>query len=577
MKYPTLILLVWLGCMLGNCTKILDKKPLVSVPGNDTWNDPNLAEAFISTIYFENLPQWDRGISDLSEESDGGNAYMYGQLTENSVDYWPYGAVRNNHLRSGNVYYGEIRSINILLADIDKGSIDAGLKKRMKGEAYFFRAWQYFEMVKRYGGVPLILKPQDTTDNIYVKRASTSATIKQVIADLDSAVVNQPAISASLTATNDGHVHKGTALAIKGRVLLYWASPQFNPGNDAARWQEAYNVNKQARDSLVAKGFGLYENFANIWLNEMNKEVIFVRRYSNPAHTHSWSAATRPLDMSQGAQGSNQPTWEMVQAFPMDDGRPIAGHPNYNAVTYWQNRDPRFKATIAYNGAPWALSGQSGRIQYTYVGAEVNSPTLTGFYARKAVIESQTSLQAFNSDTDYPELRFAEVLLNLAEAANATGKTNEAYTQLIEVRKRAGIKPGANNLFGLDANMTQAQMQDAIMYERQIEFAFEGKRHWDLRRNMLFENKLNGTKRTGLKITLKPGVTKAQVDKLTLAELEANYNQYFQHQVITLDTQFPISWKPNYYFYGLPSQHLQLNRNLEQTKGWPNGTFDPLL
>jgi len=576
MRYPKFILLIMLGGALSNCTKILDKKPLTSVPGTDTWNDPNLAEAFVNTIYFENLPQWDRGISDLSEESDGGNTYMYGQLTENSVDYWPYGAIRNGHLRSGNVYYGEIRSINTLLANIDKGSISEALKKKFKGEAWFFRAWQYFEMAKRYGGVPLVLEPQDTTDNIFVSRASTSAAIAQIVKDLDSAIANLPTIKAG-DATNDGHVHKGTAMAIKGRVLLYWASPQFNPTNISSRWQDAYNANRAARDFLVANNFGLYENFANIWVNEMNREILFVRRYQNPSHTHNWSAGTRPLDMSQNAQGSNQPTWEIVQAFPMDDGRPITGHPNYNPTTYWQNRDPRFKASIAYNGAPWALSGQTGRIQYTYVGAEVNSPTLTGFYARKAVVESQSSLQASLSDTDYPELRFAEVLLNLAEAANAIGQTSEAYTQIIEIRKRAGIKPGADNLYGLDAGMTQAQMQKAIIWEREIEFAFEGKRHWDLRRNKLFETELNGKKRTGLKITLKPGVTKAQIDKLSLAEVEANYNTYFQHQVIVLDTQFPINWKPNYYFYAIPSTHLLLNSNLQQTKGWAGGTFDPLL
>ena len=575
MRFTKLILLIGLCCGLSNCTKILDKKPLTQVPDEDTWNDPNLAEAFVNTIYFENLPQWDRGISDLSDESDGGNAYMYGQLTENSVDYWPYGAVRNGHLRSGNVYYGEMRSINILLANIDKGTIDANLKKKFKGEAYFFRGWQYFEMAKRYGGVPLILTPQDTSDNIFVSRATTSATIAQVIKDLDSAIANLPTVKAG-DAANDGHVHKGTAMAIKGRVLLYWASPQFNPNNIASRWQDAYVANKAARDFLVANNFGLYENFANIWVNEMNKEIIFVRRYQNPSHTHNWSAGTRPLDMSQNAQGSNQPTWEIVQAFPMNDGRPITGHPSYNSATFFQNRDPRFYSTIAYNGAPWALSGQTGRIQYTYVGAEVNSPTLTGFYAKKAVVESQSSLQASLSDTDYPEMRFAEVLLNLAEAANAIGQTNEAYTQIIELRKRAGIKPGANNLYGLDPGMTQAQMQKAIMWERQIEFAFEGKRFWDLRRNRLFETELNGKRRTGLRTTLKPGVTKAQIDQLSLQQIEANYTQYFDQQVIILDTQSPIAWKPNYYFFAIPASHRQLNSNLAQTNGWAGGSFDPL-
>jgi starch-binding outer membrane protein, SusD/RagB family len=578
MKFFKLFLAAAFCIFAGSCTKILDKKNLSAVNEEDVWNDMALATAYVNMLHANNLPSWSTEFADYSEESDGGGSYMYGQLTENSVNYWPY---------------DDIRDINILLNNIDNGSLSAANKKWLKGQAFFFRAWRYFEMVKRYGGVPLILKPQELTDELFVSRASTTETIQQIIKDLDSAIAALPAVQES-SGDNNGRVHRGTAHAVKGRVLLYHASPQFDPSQTAAgRWKAAYDANKAAKDYLLDHGFGLHPNFGTLWYNEMNKEVIFVKRYEftpNIASTfHNWSASTRPLDVSQGATGGNRPTLEIVNAFPMKDGRPItdpASAYNYDADYFWKNRDPRFKETIVYNGAIWGLGiqgPQTGRIQWNFVGAEQNSPTLTGFYMRKAVDTTQSAIQAFNSGTDWIELRFAEVLLNLAEAANEIGNTSEAYTELIAIRARAGIDPGVNNLYGLDPNMTKVQMRNAIMEERKIEFAFEAKRFWDLRRRRLFESELNGKKRTGLTIQLK--IPRTEFDSIRnsmtpnqfIEHLDQNYTDYFTHTVKVLDTQFPINWKPEYYFFAIPSQHLQLNSNLKQTNGWAGGSFDPLL
>ncbi|HEY8660614.1 MAG TPA: RagB/SusD family nutrient uptake outer membrane protein, partial [Hanamia sp.] len=477
-----LIFLIIFCLAAGSCTKVLDKKPLDKVSEKDVWNDFDLANAYMNRMYARNLPGWSTEWTNYSDESDGGGSYMYGQLTTNSVNYWPY---------------SDIREINLLLANIDNGSISPDNKKLLKGQAFFFRAWRYFEMVKRYGGVPLVLHPQALTEDLLVKRNSTSDCIKQIDEDLDSAIADLPAISAT-SGANDGHVHKGTAMAIKGRVLLYYASPQFDPAQtQAGRWQAAYDANKAAKGYLETEGFGLYKDFSKLWFDEMNKEDIFVRRYlytpNNSESWHTWAAASRPLDISQGATGGNHPDLELINSFPMKDGRSI-NDPNsayvYNPNYYWQNRDPRFGQTIVYNGAMYGVGmngSQPGRIQWTYVGGEQNSPTNSGFYMRKAIDTTQSSVEAYNGSTDWVELRFAEVLMNLAEAANEIGKTNEAYPLLIAIRARAGIDPGTDNLYGLQANMDKGQMRDAIMLERKLEFAFEGKRFWDLRRRRLFE------------------------------------------------------------------------------------------
>jgi hypothetical protein len=216
------------------------------------------------------------------------------------------------------------------------------------------------------------------------------------------------------------------------------------------------------------------------------------------------------------------------------------------------------------------------------VGAESNSPTETGYYCRKAVDPSLDANLAYNNPTDFIEIRFAEVMLNLAEAANKIGNTNEAYDELIALRTRAGIDQGTDNMYGLDPGMTQDEMHDAIMLERKIELAFEGKRHWDLRRNRMFEEKLNGTRRHGHRVELL--IDKDDffnmVSSMTTQEvidlMNTNYTDYFEHTTVDRDIQFAINWKPEYYFYAIPQEHTRLNSKLEQTMGWAGGTFDPL-
>jgi starch-binding outer membrane protein, SusD/RagB family len=569
-----IIFIIILASLMSSCEKVLDKTNLGTVSEDLVWDDVNLADAFVSRIYDRNLPTWNRGLSGRSDESNGGEAYMYGQLTETSVNNWQY---------------SQIREINILLDNIDGGNIEQEDKDRMKGEAYFFRAWVYFDMIRDHGGVPLILNKLTLDDDLYPSRAKTSEVMEQIITDIDQAINLLPEISAS-SGSNNGRVHKGTAMAIKGRILMYYASPQFNPGQINDRWQTSYNANKAAKDYLVSQGFGLYGDFPNIWMQEMNKEVIFVSRYEYPLKPEptQWAAATRPLDVSTGRSGGNQPSWEMVQAFPMKDGKNIEDPTSsyvYDVNYYWLNRDPRFYHTIVYNGARYELGMEGripGRIQWTWGGSEMNSPTQTGFYCRKAIDVNAAATFAFDSNVDFVSLRFAEVLLNLAESANKVGNTDEAYEQLIALRVRAGIEPGPNNNFGLAEGMNEDQMNEAILHERQIELAFENHRYWDLRRNRLFENKFNGTRRHGLysELIVTANELYALQESMSatalIDHLSTNYTEYFRDSVMVIDNQFDINWKPEYYFYAIHPDHIELNTNLKQTQGWSGGSFDPL-
>lgn len=556
--------------MSVSCSDILNKKDLSAVTDDQVWGDAKYATAYLNRLYEKNLPKWegeqDRDgdgansifYSSYSDESDGGGGVMYGQLTTASSDYW---------------YYEDIRNINMLFEKLENNeAIDTETCTNLKAQASILRAWRYFCMVRVYGGVPMLLLPQKLTDDLLVSRNKTSECIDIIIKDLDYAYENLPW---SWTGDDLGRATKAAALALKGRVLLYYASPQFNPDNLTDRWEVAYKVNKQAKEELEANGYGLYADYEKIWYDEMNREVIWGRRYQEPGATNKWNAATRPLSEAQNYTGANHPTLEMVESYPMITGVPITESTDYDPVLYWKNRDPRFNMTIAYNSCTWELSGKAGRKQWTYVGAELNNPTATGFYCRKAVETSYTSYYTERSSTDWIEIRHAEVLLNYAECAAMLGKTDEAYDVLKAIRARAGILAGDNGMYGLKPELSSGQMIDAIMLERKLELSFEGKRYWDLRRHRLFEAELNGKVRHG--VLPKLNIPEEEFNKIKdTADFENNYATYFRDSLVILDKNFTIDFKDNYYFYAIPNKYLETNSKMEQTQGWSGGTFNPL-
>lgn len=550
------ILLLSSLILLAGCSDVLDKTNLSAVPEDKVWSDVNYATAYVNKLCRENLPAWDNNVSGNSDEANGGTSILYGQLITSSIDVWNYTNIRN---------------INIFLDNIETGTIEEATRDKLKAQVKVLRAWKYFEMVRLYGGIPIIDKVQSLSDDIYVSRNKTSECIDFIVKDLDDAVVDLPW---KWTGDDAGRVTKAAALALKGRVLLYYASPQFNPDNTKERWEKAYEVNKTVKEELEKNGYGLYPDYENFWFDEMNEEVVLGKRFQEPGLTQNWDAGTRPLDESQNITGLNQPSLEMVESYPMINGKPItAVGSGYDPVIYWENRDPRFKASIAYNGCLWELSGKSGRKQWTFVGGEV-SPSATGFYCRKAINPSYTPYFAERSSTDWLEIRFAEVLLNYAECAAELGKMSEAYEILKRIRNRAGILPGDNGMYGLDENMNASRMLQAILLERKIEFAFEGKRYWDLRRRRLFADELNGTKRHGVYPILK--MNKEEFLKIeSTIDLNKEYSTFFKDSIVELDKIFTIDFKDNYYFYALPIKHLETNSKLEQTQGWDNGSFDP--
>ncbi|BAV05166.1 Starch-binding associating with outer membrane [Filimonas lacunae] len=607
MKKSNIIIGSLVGILaLAGCNKVMDKTDLKTVPGDLIFNDSAIAKLNLDNIYENNLPTWGggTGIGDLnglngnlSDESYGESKYFEGTIT--NTDVKDYGTA----LDKGN-NYGKIRTINMFLRDMNASPLEQYTINTYNAQALFFRAWRYFDLVRIYGGVPLVLTPLEAVGNeakmdALLPRNTTAECIKQIVSDLDTAIKYLPG---KYTATSDwGRITSGAAAAFKGRVLLTYASPQFNPNDLQERWQAAYDANLQAKTLLDANGFGLFASYNDMWFTEVNNpEAVMVTGYNTATgdqtkKNNSYDNSTRPSYLGTGG-GSNQPSWELVKAYPMKDGKAPGASATYtySDQLFYKNRDPRFNSTIGYNGSTWSINGITTYRLWTYFYKNSNNATVTsenkasntGFYLKKAITTSGTASTAQYAGTDWMEIRYAEVLLNLAESAvgiNKLGTSDEGYAGLVAIRKRAGIEAG-DGFYGLTSGLDRAGLFSAILYERQIEQAFEGKRFWDLRRWKLIESTLNGKRRNKMVITLKTGAgipTFTELadpnsanyrDKLNLDDM---YTNYFTLAPASLDTKYAINWQSTYYFFPIPQDAINNNPNLVQNNNW-GGNFNPL-
>ena len=672
-----LIICLLIAVVLGSCKKdFLEEKRDLTGVNEEVFMDPLMAKAYVGYIYGLFQPA-DNSVSMTQYQTGANGTYSdnYTKTTDElagQTDFnreWPAIAINQNH---ANQYFGQamstgisnnawtrMKQINIFLQEIDKHGLAPEVTAPLKGQVYFWRAYQYFELLKLYGGVPIVLEPQDPIisdfdDALKVPRASSAETLAQIEKDLDLAISLLPG---RWPEVDWGRITSGAAAAFKGRVLLTWASPLFNRTDDRARWQKSYEANLAARALLEANGFALYSNggfengkaWENMWFHGVNNpEGVIVVGFNNiqadqTQRNNGWEQAARPKQVLGG--GSLSPTKQIVDAFPMIDGKMPSEasieYP-YDAKLFYKNRDPRFYKTFAYNGAAWPYAGNPNYRQWTYTwfnSATATTPArttetlganATGIYLRKATNPAASnSPGSFEfSGTDYMDLRFAEVILNLAESAIGADKLGEGLTNIGLIRQRAGIL-NTDGAYGLSAVASSRDaLFGAVINERKVEFAYENKRFWDLRRWLLFNDDfgtctrlnqapLNGTRRTGYWIYVKnadgskyvntgntvidpmvrrpdgsipvverepaafpPGIT-------TMDEyVDYLYSNFFEiTEKDNVDPTSPANWKftwyDQYYFFGLHQTILNASPYLLQTKGWPDlngaqGTFDPL-
>jgi starch-binding outer membrane protein, SusD/RagB family len=654
----TVVVLLAAAC---NDDFLEEKRDLTGV-NEEVFKDPDMARSYVDYVYGLFQPAnnnraliWDLyGAFEFSKNSDelpGESAVNkpYASVSFNqdhALDY--FGTKMSTSL--GNNTWTRMRQINLFLSEIDKHGLPEATRRELKGQMYFWRAWQYFELVKLYGGVPLVLEAQNPiitgSDDIEIPRSSTADCIDQIVADLDLAIEMLPG---KWDAANWGRITSGAAAAFKGRVLLTWASPQFNRGDEMSRWQTAYQANLDAKNILEANAFGLYKKgtlakgaaWEAMWFEQANNpEAVMIYGFNTSTSdqvrkNNGWEAACRPRAIN-GA-GSISPTKQMLDAFPMADGKmPGQSSYTYDVTKFYKNRDPRFYKTFVYNGALWPYKENTNYRHWSYrwfrratdatptSTTEVLGANSSGIYLRKATDTKASNLDAFAvSGLDVMEIRFAEVVLNLAESAIGIGNISEGLNGIIQVRERAGVE-NLDGSYGVDLGLGRDQAFAAVLNERKVEFAYEGLRYWDLRRWMLFDDThgtltrlgmppIHGTRRQGIFIVVKNtngtnyvgtndpmllnGASPAPViDRapLTYPAGVTNEEQYVDYlydrhfQVLVkddLDPTNPSSWKytwfDQYYFFGLNDDILSASPYLEQTIGWNSltgdGTFDPLV
>jgi hypothetical protein len=612
------------------CKKVLEKGPQTTYTTQQIFADSTTAVLYLNTIYSANQPGWQSsggslstlssaGYGNLTEENGGSNTFVLGTVTQETVT--DIGTANNN---SSN--YAKIRNINDFVSNTTSSPIANGVKQRLIAQALFWRAYRYFDLVRLYGGVPLVLNTLPVVGSAAkqadaLPRSTTTQTFNQIVADLDTAIKYLP--GNWINKADYGRITKGAAQGFLGRVLLTWASPQFNVNNDMSRWQAAYQASTDAIATLTSHGYGLYpKEDVTMWTTEgagsngapANPEAVWVTEYNvfNDANGQANETYTQgSIPKSLLGSGSNAPTWDEVQAFPMADGLPAGSSTKYpyDPVHYFDNRDPRFYQTIAYNGCAWPLEGNANYRLWTYyyysnktntaTKSTESSASSTGFYLRKGVDPNISQANLPYAGTDWIEMRYAEVLLNQAEAAAMIGNTGVAYANLTAIRARAGIEAGSNNMYGLTAGLSGTNLVNAILYERQIELAYEGKRYWDLRRWKLLESTLNGKKRQGLAIILKPNNTGtdylsviSSVNGQTLRDnlvaqygLDYVYTNYFSAVPMVIGTSStpgelkyldssPIAYQTADYFFGMPTNTINNDPNIQQNNTW-GGPFDP--
>lgn len=550
-----LYIIVACGILFSGCSdEFLKKKTMYDKGTEQILTNETQTNSYISGVYYDFFSAYNRpdeslvgqynvdmGYSSLTEERGGISNLINNQYTLNAATSSSAYIGASLTTSIVNSPYTRILDCNWLLDNIDtygKNNLDSTFIVQAKGQMLVLRAMQYFDLLRMYGGVPLVTKEVSTTDTTKLPRASATACVEQILTDLNTAANDLPNQWPSV-ATDYGRLTRAAALALESRVLLTYASPLFNTdwnNTSDPRWKEALAVSLKAEKQLTAGGYGLYGSSVSDWdamfqqgsggSKSFNKEAIIIRLCSgNTSMTsqtsNGWENLIR-LSSQNGSGGISVPE-EMVDMFPMADGSATAASSKIKngSLTFFLNRDPRFYRTFAFAGSQWN-SGTPSVTDTVWAYRWMNGSYYTGnnnvsspVFVRKMSYAKADLTNITYSYSDIMEYRYAELLLNIAECYAATGDISDCIAYIGKVRARVGI-PSANN-YGLGNITDKNAAIAACLKERQIELAYEGKRFWDIKRWLLFDGgqgtpqlsstntctalgvtPLNGTCRTGV-------------------------------------------------------------------------------
>ena len=532
----------------SSCKKVLDLQPLNSYSETTVWSDPALTQVFVNEIYKESVlafkdagfawgAQTDELYSNFNWCSE--NNYVLGQATpDNQGSSFPLNY--SSTINFWSTLYSTIQKTNIFFQNVVQLDTvnKAATINRMKGEVHFLRALCYFELLKRFGGVPLITKVYTSDDKTYTEtRATWEQTENYILEEIKEAL---PLLPVTYDNSNDnGKATQGACLALKSRLLLYAASPYFNTNNDKQKWQDAADAAKAVIDLGIYSLYGNASNYNHIFIDPFNSEVIFARMFSSTAEADRYNTVYRDLSPNgYNGYSAYNVLEQMVDAFDMSDGTSFSWDNPIEAANPYLNRDPRFYADILFNGAQF----EGRKAQFYEGGLDSKESTLspwnaskTGYTIRKMIDESfNFNLQEY-SECQWVVFRLAEIYLNYAEASAELGNTSDALLYLNKIRERVGM-PDA----------TSDNLLNKIRHERQIELCFEGHRYFDLRRWGIASQGASD----GIGIIITP---------------TSPANTSFTYKLNVIQKRV---WDTASYYYPIPRSETQKNPNITQNPNY---------
>ncbi|MGK2862653.1 MAG: RagB/SusD family nutrient uptake outer membrane protein [Chitinophagaceae bacterium] len=606
------------------CKKdFLNTQPLDRVSSADAWKDGPLAEAFVTGIY-AGLGQGgfdEQMLASLTDEAmfthpgRGINVINEGTLNASNLG-WVNVNYRWGKDGGNNDMYSKIRQANLALENLRTATFDNKvLNDRLRGEAFFLRAFFYHQLVRYYGGVPIISKSYGLGEDYTIERNSFEDCVNFIVKDCDSAVVLLQGKTLAAGRANDLG-----ALALKSRILLYAASdlhdmptakgksatingfgkPEllgYVSGDRTARWTAAKNAAKAILDAAASKGYKMgltapasptdaKKNYISLAMGGGSKsseadatagsEILFGRFWTSSKDEY----AGMYVGLANGPNGynnwaGNTPIQQLVDDYEMMDGTKFDWNDPVQKAKPYDNRDPRFYASILYDGSNWKPRGgtldpanqiQSGKYD---MGAGVLAPGLdtrngpvenwngcwTGYYVRKFIdpdplIRDNTTRQTI----PWPFFRYTEAVLNYVEASMELGTYDEAKLWLNQIRYRAGMPP---------LTETGPALKARYQNERRIEMAYEDQRYHDARRWMIAPTTL-GRKIKYIDIVgmLKPGASPNTPYRYDVTKYNYTYTP------LENNSQENRKWDDKMYYRPIPNDELLINTKLIQNPGY---------
>ncbi|MBR5857045.1 MAG: RagB/SusD family nutrient uptake outer membrane protein [Bacteroidales bacterium] len=538
-----------ISLVAASCSDFLDLTPPDRVSDKVIWENTQNAEYAVNYIYgyvySVTMDQSKTGMTEALADQMKYGSYNYNKLCliPSEFAYGDATTITSNYVDTYMGYWSEnyyaIRHTNQYLSELAQyGQMSDEDKVRLEAELRFMRAFLYFDLVKRYKDVIIY---DETMENIVKDKAvSTEEEGWNFIqADLEFAAANLPDRTASA-----GRLSKGAAWAFLSRAMLY-----------AERW----SVAKSAAEEVEKLGYGLmakYEDSYQVTAANGNNEIILEYLFDrNQKVTHDFDFYYTPGGdyYSQGGTGGGYgtPTQEMVEAYEYATG----GFPDWSEwhgtttqTPPYEMLEPRFQATVLYNGANWKgrkiepfVGGTDGWCQWNK-DRETMGRTTTGYYLRKLVDETHNVITENGSVQPIPVIRYAEVLLNKAEACYRLDDVAGANSAVKAIRDRVGLPYSSKS---------GSELWNAIRQERRVELAFEGQWYWDLRRwecaHKAYPEGLTGYQLHGLKIT-KEGDT-------------------FTYEYVSVDDK-DRNFSEKLYRFPMPTSELSSNKLVDQYPEW---------